>query len=186
MRIRVATAAGRAIQKLALNLSFMAQPWLLQAAMVVSEIKDRLSPNIAPPMTLPTHRGRPKPEASATATAMGMIRVMVPQEVPMAVETKHATTNSTATANLAGTMDSIKYATLSALPRPTTPAKIPAARKIRIMVMMFLSPTPRAISSSLSSNFTSLFWKQATVMATKNATTTGIAYASRYSNATPR
>ena len=86
----------------------MAQPWVLQAAMVVSEMKDRLSPNIAPPMTEPMHRGREKPEALDTATAMGTIKVMVPQEVPIAVDTKQAAMNSTATEVQAGVMDSRK------------------------------------------------------------------------------
>ena len=94
--------------KFSRNLSFMAQPCPLQAAMVVSEIKERLSTNMAPPITAPTHRGTPKPEAEATLTAMGVMRVMVPTLVPMAVETKQDTTNSTATANRAGIMESMK------------------------------------------------------------------------------
>ena len=105
---RVATAAGRAILKLARNLSLISQPWVLQAAMVVSEIKERLSPNIAPPMTEPTHRGREKPDTLETATAMGVIRVIVPTEVPMAVDTKQEATNSTATEAPAGVTDSRK------------------------------------------------------------------------------
>ena len=76
--------------------------------MVVSEMKDRLSPNMAPPTTLPVHSAVSKPDACATSNAMGMMRVMVPTEVPMAVETKQATTNSTATANRAGMMSSMK------------------------------------------------------------------------------
>lgn len=52
------------------------------------------------------------------------------------------TTNSTATANLDGMIESMKYATLSALERPTTPTKIPAARKMSSIVTMFLSPMP--------------------------------------------
>ncbi len=59
----------------------------------------------------------------------------------MAVETKQLTTNSTA-ANLDGMIESMKYATLSALARPTTPTKIPAARKMSSIVTMFLSPMP--------------------------------------------
>ena len=86
----------------------MAQPWPLQAAMVVSEMKERLSPNMAPPITVPTQRGREKPEAADTATAMGVMRVMVPTEVPMAVDTKALTTKITATAKRAGMMDSKK------------------------------------------------------------------------------
>ena len=76
--------------------------------MVVSEMKDRLSPNMAPPTTLPVHSAVSKPDAWATSNAMGMMRVMVPTEVPIAVETKQATTNSTATASFAGVMDKRK------------------------------------------------------------------------------
>ena len=97
-RIRMITretmAAGRAMAKLARNLSFIWQPCPLQAAMVVSEIKERLSPNKAPPMTAATHRGMAK-----------VIRVIVPTEVPMAKETKQLTTKRTATANWAGITD---------------------------------------------------------------------------------
>lgn len=49
---------GKAMWKFSRNLSFIAQPCPLQAAMVVSEMKLRLSPNIAPPMTDATHSGR--------------------------------------------------------------------------------------------------------------------------------
>ena len=45
------TAAGNAIQKFSLNLSLIAQSCPLHAAIVVSDINDRLSPNIAPPIT---------------------------------------------------------------------------------------------------------------------------------------
>ena len=86
----------------------MAQPWPLHAAIVVSEIKDRLSPNIAPPITEATHSGRLNPDAAETAAAIGVINVIVPTEVPIAVDTKQATINNTATANLAGISDSIK------------------------------------------------------------------------------
>ena len=76
-----ASAAGRAILKLARNLSRIAQPCPLQAAIVVSEIKDRLSPNMAPPTTAPTTQPTspavesPLPSASLTpdATAGGSV-----------------------------------------------------------------------------------------------------------------
>ena len=108
MIISVAMAAGSAILKLARNLSFIAQPWVVQAAMVVSEIKERLSPNIEPPTTLPMHRGREMPDTEATATAMGTISVIVPTLVPMAIETKQAAINKTATAAHAGVTESRK------------------------------------------------------------------------------
>ena len=160
--------------KFSRNLSFMAQPCPLQAAMVVSEIKERLSPNMAPPITDATHRGTLNPDAPATARAMGVIRVMVPTEVPMARETKQATTNRTATAYWAGMMDRRQYATLSALLRPTTPTKMPAVIKMRIMIMMFLSPTPLPMRTSFSSKDSLRFWMQATSRATRKATTMGM------------
>ena len=124
-------------------------------------------------MTEPTQSARSNPEASETAAAIGAINVIVPTEVPIAVDTKHATTNNTATENLAGISESMKYATLSALLLPTTPTKDPAARKIRSMVMIFLSPTPCAMISSFLSKSSALFCRQATRIAARNATTIG-------------
>ena len=84
--------------KLARNLSFISQPCPLQAAIVVSEMKGRLSPNMAPLMTEPIQSGAAKPEPSATARAIGVIKVIVPTEVPMARDTKQLTIKSTITA----------------------------------------------------------------------------------------
>ena len=175
MRItaRVTTAAGNAIQKFSRNLSFISHPCPLHAAIVVSEINDRLSPNIAPPMTDATQNARSKPDAFETAAAIGTSKVIVPTEVPIATETKQATTNNTATENLAGISVNIQYATLSALLLPTTPTKEPAARKISSIVMIFLSPTPRAMSSSFLSKSTFRFCRHATRIAARNATTIG-------------
>ena len=142
--------------------------------MVVSEIKERLSPNIAPPITAPIHKGAEKPEPFETATAIGVIKVIVPTEVPIARETKQLTTKRTMTANRAGMMDKRKYATLSALPLPTTPTKIPAAMKIKIIVIIFLSPTPLAITASLSSKLSFGFCTHATRRAVRKETTMGI------------
>lgn len=92
---------------------------------------------MAPPITEATQNARSNPDAVETAAAIGVSRVMVPTEVPIATDTKQATINSTDTENLAGIRLSIQYATLSALLLPTTPTKEPAARKIRSMVMIF-------------------------------------------------
>ena len=148
IRPNVTNAAGNAIQKFSRNLSFISQPCPLQAAIVVSEIKERLSPNIAPPITDATQNASSNPDAAETADAIGTRSVIVPTDVPIATETKQATTNNTATAYLAGIRESIQYATLSALPLPTTPTNEPAARKISSIVMMFLSPTPPDMISS--------------------------------------
>ena len=104
---------------------------------------------------------------------MGVSSVMVPTDVPMAVEIKQATTNSTATANLGGMMDSMKYATLCAPLRPTTPTNAPAARKIRSIVMMLGSPRPRPMIVSFSLKETLRFCRQAVRIATRNAATMG-------------
>lgn len=54
-------------------------------------------------------------------------------------------------------MSSMKYATLWAELRPTTPTNAPAVRKISSMVMMFLSPTPCPMMTSFSSKGTARF-----------------------------
>ena len=128
---------------------------------------------MAPPITEATQNARSNPDAVETAAAMGVRRVMVPTEVPIATDTKQATINSTDTENLAGIKLSIQYATLSALLLPTTPTKEPAARKIKSIVMIFLSPTPCAMISSFLSKSSDLFCRQATRIATRNATTIG-------------
>ena len=71
-------------------------------------MKERLSPNMEPPMTDPMQRAGSNPEADDTAMAIGVINVMVPTEVPIAVDTKQETTNRIATENFAGIRDSIK------------------------------------------------------------------------------
>lgn len=53
-------------------------------------------------MTDATHNAILNPDASDTATAIGVISVIVPTDVPIAVDTKQATIKSTATANFAG------------------------------------------------------------------------------------
>ena len=59
-----------------------------------------------PPTTEATHSGREKPETMLTDAAIGVRMVMVPTEVPIAMERKQATMNSTGTASLAGMMSS--------------------------------------------------------------------------------
>ena len=132
-----------------------------------------MSPNIAPPITEATQNARLNPDACETAAAIGVNKVIVPTEVPIATDTKQATTNNTATENLAGIKLNIKYATLSALLLPTTPTKEPAARKIKSIVIIFLSPTPCAITSSFLSKLNSRFCRHATRIAARNATTIG-------------
>ena len=69
--------------------SVILQPCPLHAAIVVSDMKDRLSPNIAPPITVAIQSGVENPEALDTAIPMGTISVIVPTDVPMALSLIH-------------------------------------------------------------------------------------------------
>ena len=88
--------------------------------MVVSDTKERLSPNIAPPTTVLTQRGREKPEVTEIAAAMGVISVIVPTDVPIAVETKQLTINKTQTANRGGMIERTKKFTVSVIAQDVT------------------------------------------------------------------
>ena len=68
----------------------MEQPWLLVAATVVSEMKERLSPKKAPPTMMAVTNATPMPVSAAMPLAMGTSATMVPTDVPMAMETKQA------------------------------------------------------------------------------------------------
>ena len=98
----------------------------------------------------------------------------MPTDVPIAVETNAATTNSTTTANCAGIKSKSKYAAAEALERPRIPAKMPAQRKIRIIKKILRSPSAPAITFILWSKFSLRFCTQATKIATKNAATIGM------------
>ena len=87
-KMTVMTAGAKVSQKFSLNLSFISQPWVRVDAMVVSEMIDKLSPSMMPPMTQPMIKGREMPALSATAMAMGPTAAALPQDVPVAVAMK--------------------------------------------------------------------------------------------------
>ena len=95
-------AAGSAMAMFALNLSDMLQPCERVAAMVVSEIKERLSPKNAPPSTTATKNGMLCPAVSATWTASGTKATTVPTDVPMDSDMKQAAKKSTGTTSDGG------------------------------------------------------------------------------------
>ena len=72
------------------------------AAMVVSEIMDRLSPNIAPHTTAAMQSTMSKPVAWLMETAKGARAETVPTDVPIDSDTKQEIRNSPATANWLG------------------------------------------------------------------------------------
>ena len=170
------TAAGSTSRKLALNLSFISHPCVLTAAIVVSEIMDRLSPNIAPHTTEAIQTDSSNPVFSLIPTAIGASAAIVPMDVPIETEIKQPITKSPATAKWVGIRESPRFTVLSTPPAAVTaPENPPAQRKIRLIVIIFSSPTPFAITLILSANFCCLFCIKATNKAIRNATTAGMA-----------
>ena len=141
--------------------------------MVVSEIKERLSPNMAPPTTVPAHIGRDSPPLSAAARAIGAKTVMVPTLVPMAMEIRQAMIKSPITANFGGIMLNSILAVLCAPPAAEAiPLKAPDRRQIKSIIVILSSPMPRAQRWIFSFNESPLFCAIAMIRAMPKATTT--------------
>ena len=95
IKIKIVTnAAGNANLELKRNLSFIWQPKLWVAAMVVSEIKDRLSPNIAPESKQAPINPKGESLFSASAITIGPSVTIDPTEVPDAKERNAAMTKT--------------------------------------------------------------------------------------------
>ena len=97
--------AGNAIKRLTLNLSRISHPSDCVAAIVVSDMIDRLSPNIEPPSNEPAIKGMEapllsgrllaclscrQPLLSARLIAIGPKATIEPTEVPVAVDKNEA------------------------------------------------------------------------------------------------
>ena len=142
--MRAITAAGTAIQRLALNFSFILQFWLRVAAMVVSEINERLSPKNEPQSTTATKNGMLLPVVSASSTAKGVSATTVPTDVPMLSEMKHAAINMLGMMNCEGSTDMVKATVASMEPTPLAKAEnAPAKMKIHIIYSTLLLAAPR-------------------------------------------
>ena len=111
------------------NLSFISQPWLRVAAMVVSEMMERLSPNMAPERMVPAISTGSMPVAWATPRATGATAPMVPIEVPMAVAMKAEMRKSPGSRNQPGIRERPRATVASTPPVAlATVAKAPASR----------------------------------------------------------
>ena len=95
-------AIGKVILKFTLNLSDILQPCVLVATIVVSDINDRLSPNIAPLTTTPNISASGIPVLLAMPTATGDKATIVPTDVPTDMEIKQAAINTPAASKLPG------------------------------------------------------------------------------------
>ena len=106
--------------------------------MVVSEIKERLSPKSAPPTTMATSHGVGLPVCSAMAEAIGVRATIVPTDVPMDIDVKQAAMKMPAGRNCSGTMRRVSATVASTAPMALVEAaKAPAKTKIHIISMIF-------------------------------------------------
>ena len=163
------------LKKFVRNLSFMEQSCVRVAAIVVSEIIERLSPNIAPLMTAPMHMAREIEVFSLIPTAIGASAEIVPTLVPMDMERKQPIINSPAADQLAGSSFNPKFTVCSTPPAAdTAPENAPAVRKIRHMVIIFSSASPLAMTVIFSENESVRVCKNAVSRAAKKAIIAGI------------
>ena len=132
----------------------MEQPWVRVAAMVVSEMKERLSPKKAPPTMMAVIIGRLMPVCPAMPAAIGTRATMVPTLVPMAMEMKQAARKSPARISFPGRIIRVRLTVASMLPMALAVlAKAPASTKIQIISRTFLSPAPREKTATFRSSF---------------------------------
>ena len=133
-------------------MSFISTFWVLVAAIVVSDITDKLSPNIAPPTRDPITSVSGRFPLVATPTAIGPTAEIVPTEVPVEIEIKHPIKKIPAVIYWTGIKDRAKFTTESTPPEALdTVAKAPANMYIRHIIIMFSSPQPLTKSLNLSS-----------------------------------
>ena len=155
--------------------------------MVVSEIIDRLSPNIAPHTAAPTHSGPGSAAFCAMPTAIGVSATIVPTDVPIAVETNAAMANSPATAAHGGSTLSPRFTVLSTHPAAwAAPENAPASKKTRHMTITSHCPIAAAARLSRSGKGRPRHCRNATPNAARNGTMAGSATLSRNGMPTPR
>ena len=137
------TAAGMTIKELALNLSFILHPNELVAAIVVSDMKERLSPKKAPPTTIAVKKPTSNPVCSATPTAIGTSATIVPTLVPMDMEMRHVPRKKAANIMLGGKTFSASATVASTAPMLfATSENAPASINIQSMSIILLEPAP--------------------------------------------
>ena len=117
----------------------MPHSWVRVAAIVVSDINDKLSPKKAPPTTTAVIKGTPSPVCSAIPAATGTNATIVPTEVPIANEIKQAARKIPGNNKLSGKIRNVRLTVASTAPIALADAaKAPANTKIHIISMIFL------------------------------------------------
>ena len=122
----------------------MLHPWVRVAIIVVSDIKERLSPKNAPPTTAATIITTDSPARSAKPSATGTKATMVPTEVPIDSEIKQAAKNSPAKIKCGGNRWSAKLTVASTAPIARADSvKAPASTNIQIIISRSRCVAPR-------------------------------------------
>lgn len=149
-KIVVMTAAGKTIQKLVRNLSRMFVRWVRTAAIVVSEMNDKLSPNMAPPTTAAAAIAILTPLSSWMPRAIGASAAIVPVDVPIAIEMKAAMTNRPLNRSEGGSNVNAALTVASIAPiASATLENAPASKKMNTMMRMLGFPAPWATRSTV-------------------------------------
>ncbi len=168
-------AIGRAIRIFTLNLSFILQPCVRVVTIVVSDMKDRLSPNMAPLTTTPSMSASGIPVLSAIPTATGARATIVPTDVPTEMEIKQAARKIPVANKLPGRMDIARLTVASTAPIAFAVwAKAPARMKINTISIILLLAAPRQNCSIRLLSFPPLDMAMATTEETTKATVIGI------------
>ena len=127
------------------NLSLILHPCDWVAQMVVSEMKERLSPKKAPPMIIAATKGTLSSNCCAMPTAIGIIATIVPTLVPIESDITVAPRKSPARIADDGTMARVRFTISAILPISfALLAKAPARIKIHIISSKVSRPAPRA------------------------------------------
>ena len=125
-------------------------PAPLVAAIVVSDIIERLSPNIAPPITAAIATAEEISAFSAIPIAIGPIAAIVPIDVPIAVAIKADIAKIPANINCKGQRLNPRLTVASTPPMAlAVPANAPDKRKIKLINVTPGSPAFLAKISTL-------------------------------------
>ena len=145
---KTSRTAGATMRIFALNLSFMAQSKALVAAMVVSLMKERLSPKKAPPTMMAAMKASENPASCAMPVAMGTRATMVPTLVPTDIEMKQAVKKSPAKSIEPGITRRVRFTVASIAPISLAVcANAPARMKIHTIRRTLELPAPSENSS---------------------------------------
>ena len=170
-----ANAAGATIFRLTLNLSDIRQPCVLVAAIVVSEMNERLSPKNAPPATMAVTKPVSNPDSEAIPAATGTSATMVPTLVPMAMDMKQDARKRPTNSIDGGRMCNVAATVASMAPIClAVSANAPARMNIQSISSTFLCPAPRENTAILSSIGAFLLIRSAYADAIRNAAAMGI------------